>query len=387
MLAEAAERAGLDDFGDDWFLTPLERFAEDLDHGVLNDRGRAVLREQAIRDLVRRLRVVDFLRRHPETDDVEIPPIVYVTGQARSGTTLLHNVLARHAQARPLLRWELMDPLPPPEAATHATDPRIARVQAAIDKRRGTLLERMHWVNAGEPEECQWAFIDLVSILAGAAAFCMPRWGDFLATADLTPVYENYRRIVQLLLWRNPVASDGFLVLKAPQISSAIDAFAAVFPEARFLVPLRDPYRVVVSVRTMIDDVVAALVDPDRCSAAAITDDVLRSVERSVAALARYDETAPTPPLLVPYPAVVADTVTTAVGVYETLGVPPDPALPAAIEGFLGAQRAGARAAPPATLPDWGLDHDDVLRRPVFGDACTRWGIEPERSRRTGSHP
>ena len=52
----------------------------------------------------------------------------------------------------------------------------------------------MHWVNADEPEECVWGFIDAVSMLGQAAGMCMPQWRRFLAEEDLTPAYENYRR-------------------------------------------------------------------------------------------------------------------------------------------------------------------------------------------------
>lgn len=70
----------------------------------------------------------------------------------------------------------------------------------------------MHWVNADEPEECQWGFIDFVSLLAGAASGCMPTWADFITDVPHTRVYEYYRRLIKVLLWRNPPAPGGFLV-------------------------------------------------------------------------------------------------------------------------------------------------------------------------------
>ncbi len=147
-----------------------------------------------------------------------IPPIVYVTGLERSGTTLLHNLLALHRDARVLRRWELLEPVPPPETATYDTDARIERVQTQTDVLRGTLLEHMHWVNATDPEECVCGFIDSLAMVAWAASPCLPTWGRFLAEEDLGPAFENYRRVVQLLLWKHPVEPGGFLVLKAPQI-------------------------------------------------------------------------------------------------------------------------------------------------------------------------
>lgn len=239
LLADAAEATGLDDFGDDWFLLPLAAWCRDLEQDRLTDLGRRFFRSQAVRDLARRLRVLDTLRRHPEIAEVELPPIVYITGMERSGTTLLHNLLASAEGARSLRRWELMEPVPPPETATAATDPRIAAVQAAIDPLRGTLLEQMHWVDADDPEECVWGFIDCLSFLGQAAGACMPEWGEVVQTADQTVAFEHHRQLIQLLTWKHPVPEGGHLVLKAPQIAVHIEAFAAVFPEARFVVPDR----------------------------------------------------------------------------------------------------------------------------------------------------
>ncbi|MCA1843475.1 MAG: sulfotransferase, partial [Actinobacteria bacterium] len=186
---EASAAAGLDDFGDDWFLGPLAAWVEDLAQPNLNDFGRRFLRSLAVKDVARRLRVLDVLSRHPEIADVPVPPMLYITGLERSGSTLLHNVLARHRAARALLRWELMQPVPPPEAESHAHDPRIAAVQASVEKVRGSPLERMHWVNADEPEECTWGFIDAMSMLGQAPFLCMPQWRRFLIEEDPTPAY------------------------------------------------------------------------------------------------------------------------------------------------------------------------------------------------------
>ena len=158
---------------------------------------------------MRRLRVLETLRQHPAIADVPIPPIVYITGLERSGTTLLHNLLALHRDARVLRRWELLEPVPPPETATYDSDPRIARVQERADVLRGTMLEHMHSVNATDPEECVCGFIDSVSMLAWAAGPCLPTWWRFLTAADLDPAFENYRRVVQLLLWKHPVGPAG----------------------------------------------------------------------------------------------------------------------------------------------------------------------------------
>lgn len=386
LLVAAAEQTGLDDFGDDWFRGPLAAWAADLDDGVLNDTGRRFFTALAVQDLARRLRVLDVLRRNPEIDDVPIPPIVYITGLARSGTTLLHNLLALHEKARPVLRWELMEPVPPPEAATYRSDSRIAKVQATIDKRRGTDLERMHWVNANDPEECTWAFIDFVSLLAGAASGSMPRWGDFFQSANQVPAYRSYRRILQLLLWKNPPAHGGFLVLKAPQTAPHINDFAMVFPEARFVVTDRDPYRTLQSTVTLLAGLHASLTDPAFGLPQRLLDQNLEFTARSLEAITRYDAAARHPAVHVPYPALVADPVAQAIEVFELLPHPADGALGAKIEAFLAAQRAGARLAPPSRLPDIALSSDMVRSHASIAAYCELHGIGPETQRLTGTH-
>ncbi len=52
---EAAERAGLSDFGDPSFEGPLLAWAHDLTNPKINDFGRKFLRRLAVRDLRRRL--------------------------------------------------------------------------------------------------------------------------------------------------------------------------------------------------------------------------------------------------------------------------------------------------------------------------------------------
>ena len=386
IVEEAIAATGIDDVGDDWFMTPLAAWASDLGHPNLTDRGRRFFRSLAVRDVSRRLRVLDTLRRHPEIDDVEIPPIVYITGLERSGTTVLHNLVALHRSSRALLRWELMEPIPPPTTATYDTDPRIAAVQASVEPLRGSLLEQMHWVDADEPEECVWGFIDAVSMLGQAPSFCMPNWRRVISEADQTPAFEHYRQVVQLLTWKHPVEPGGFLVLKAPQIALHLESFADVFPEARFVVTDRDPYRALVSVGVLGQSIVEPFctVNPVTHPGPDDVDQVL-SVENKLAAIEAFTDSRPERIVHLAYPDLVGEPSRTVVGLLDGLDVGSDPELADRIDAYLVAQRAGRRSAPPTNLDTLGHDHDEVLARPVISRYCARFGVEPERQRLTGA--
>jgi hypothetical protein len=378
MCDEAVAATGLDDFEGDWFLQLLSAWAEDLQQPNLNDFGRDFLRKQAVRDLARRLRVMDTLRRNPEIAEVAIPPIVYVTGLARSGTTLLHNLLGLHPMARTFKRWELVDPLPPPEAATYATDSRVAEVQAQVDRMRGSYLERMHWVNADDPEECVWGFLDVNSMMGQAPSSWMPSWRAAMNETDQSPAFENYRRLVQLLLWKNPVPEGGFLVLKAPQILRRVADFAAVFPEVRFVVTHRDPYRCTVSLAVLCESLSAAFQHEN-----ALANDGQRSRfalaanRGAVASGMEFADTNPTRVTHVAYPDLVRDPA----GVVQRVL---DCDLSGLVDRFLAEQRAGKRAAPPRELDDMGYDRDSVWGDATFARYVDRFGIEPEGVRLAG---
>ncbi len=378
MCDEAVAATGLTDFEDDWFLRPLSAWVEDLQEPNLNDFGRSFLRKQAVRDLGRRLRVMDALRRSPEIADVAIPPIVYVTGLARSGTTLLHNLLGLHPLARTFKRWELVDPVPPPDAATYAGDRRIAEIQTQVDRMRGSFLERMHWVNADDPEECVWGFLDVNSMMGQAPSMWMPSWRASITETDQTPAFENYRRLVQLLLWKNPVPEGGFLVLKAPQILRRVDEFAAVFPEARFVLTHRDPYRCIVSVAVLCETLGAAFQHEN-----VLTEDGRRSRialatnRGAVAGGMAFAEAHSSRVVHVAYPDLVRDPA----GVVQRVL---DEDLSESVDQFLTDQRTGKRSAPPSALDDMGYDRDSVWGDATFATYVDRFGIEPEGVRLAG---
>ena len=57
---------------------------------------------------------------------------MFIIGFPRTGTTILHDILAQDPDSRAPITWETMFPSPPPEAATFATDPRIALCAAIL---------------------------------------------------------------------------------------------------------------------------------------------------------------------------------------------------------------------------------------------------------------
>lgn len=384
VVRQAQDQSGLDDVGSTHFLEPLACWVRDLDQSTLSDAGRSVLTDVAVGNLRTRLAVVDCLRRNPEIADVDLPPIVLIAGFARSGTTLLHNLLSCHPRTRAFQRWELVRPVPPPEAAAWSDDPRRAVVQSSVDALRGSELERLHWVNAADPEECPWGFYDCRGLLGRGAAAVMPRWTDHLLEHRSPETFVEYRALLQLLLWKNPPPSGSMLVLKSPLTTPELSEFAAAFPEARFVFTHRDPFRVVTSINAVADAVASPLcvrgarpgAEDGRGPRTA-----LRIVRASAAAMVNLASTGPDRIAHVHYPDLMARPVEAVTAALTTLSLDVGEGAANRVKEFLARQRA-TRAAPP-TAYEHSYTVEDVWDDRVVASYCSTFGVEQERRRLT----
>ena len=111
LIAAARRAAGLHDFGaafrDDSTREPMRRLLSALEQEArLHPLGRAMLRSNLVRALVNRLRLEQAFDLQPEIDALPVTAPVFIVGLQRTGTTLLHRLLACEPCLRPLLSWE-----------------------------------------------------------------------------------------------------------------------------------------------------------------------------------------------------------------------------------------------------------------------------------------
>lgn len=128
LVAEAQWTTGLADFGDD---TLPERVALVVDrvNSVELDREGARAAASTIGGLLSsRLHFIADRTRLPLAAERITAPL-FATGEPRSGTTLLHALLAEDEDSRALRFWEVMYPSPPPGPAG-VDDPRRSRADA-----------------------------------------------------------------------------------------------------------------------------------------------------------------------------------------------------------------------------------------------------------------
>lgn len=251
-LCDAAARAaGCDDFGDPAYRTGLDALVTSLrDEARLSEIGSVALEAQITRMLTNRLRVLEWHRQHPEIADAQIERPLVVVGLPRTGTTLLSYLLDCDPAHRSLLRWESLDPVPPPDAATRRTDPRVAR--AAADEEAlhaiNPQFRAMHYEAPDGPTECVTLLAQDFRSLLWETLANIPSYSAWLLATDQTSAYEHHRRCLQVLQSRAP----GRWSLKTPHHCLALPELFAQYPDACVVMTHRDPVTVTASVCSLV---------------------------------------------------------------------------------------------------------------------------------------
>ena len=158
VLADARARTGgLDDFGETPFAEPLGILIASLAaDGMLNDMGKSMAEERLTRHAVNRLSYIDDRKGNPGIADEKIVKPIFIVGFPRTGTTILHDILAQDPANRAPLTWEVMFPSPPPRTETFDTDPRIEACGATFPAMDRTIpaFKAMHPMGPRLSQEC-----------------------------------------------------------------------------------------------------------------------------------------------------------------------------------------------------------------------------------------
>ena len=104
MIAAVQRRTGLTDFGDEWFLAPLEVLVRSINEEArLTPLGARIQKSRIVSALSTRLCVEHLLREHPEIRDIGLGKVIVIAGLQRTATTTLHRLIAadpRRAHSR-----------------------------------------------------------------------------------------------------------------------------------------------------------------------------------------------------------------------------------------------------------------------------------------------
>ncbi|MBW2292075.1 MAG: sulfotransferase [Deltaproteobacteria bacterium] len=252
LLVAAQKKTGLTNFGSSHFRTGLGILIESLEtEAKLNQLGRIVAQRQLLDLLCGRLQLFDCWERHPEIAEEKIERPLFVLGLPRTGTTILHQLLAQDPTHRTPATWEVAMPVPAPESATYNSDARIAKVdrnQQAI-LRLAPSFESMHPMGARLPTECLSITAYEFCSLQFEVCANIPSYQKWYHEQKPSEAYAFHHQFLRHLQWHCPGER---WILKTPAHLGALESLLAEYPDALVVQTHRDPLAIMPSISSLV---------------------------------------------------------------------------------------------------------------------------------------
>lgn len=242
LLAAATARTGLSDFGDeDGWRTHFRVLLNAIEsEAKLNFMGRILTRSDLVNFLCVRLNITNAYKLHPEIDKEVITEPVFILGFGRSGTTILHEVLAIDPQFRSVRRWEAMFPWPAPEATTYETDPRVAEADKYVEFvwRISPEWRKVHaWGGDLPVEDIEFTWSAFMSEV-WVTAFQIPSFEKYFEKQDVAYHLAWHKKFIKLLQWKY---KKPHWLFKNPTHMPRLPDLLKAYPDAKIIIPHRDP--------------------------------------------------------------------------------------------------------------------------------------------------
>jgi hypothetical protein len=366
LLASAQAKTGLTEYGDDWFVEPLRVLVDSLNaEAKLSAMGLELTRRRLTALLADRLRLRAVQRDHPEVLDEQVTVAAEICGLPRTGSTLLHRVLAASPRLTSTLSWETSYPLPfPGEGPDAAERKRRAKDRAQLFLEMSPDFADIHTIEWDGPEEDVILLDRTFTSMSFDSFYWVPTYGTWLRAADQSPAYRELREWLQVLQWQDPDRDGQPWVLKSPHHLTAVDTVLDTFPGCKIVMTHRSPVRAVPSYASMVATMSAQYSDTvDPLVIGPYWSDRFATTLRN---FADVRQRRPDRFVDVRFTAMVAEPLAEAVRVLAELGLAVGDADRAAFASYLTRNRAQRHGTHSYSAADFGLSEAQLERDFAF---------------------
>jgi Sulfotransferase family len=371
LIATARRRSGLAHLGE-WPITgPLGRLLDAYEREAdLTLLGKITVKELLVSLLENLLHLEAERAAAPELTDERIEAPVFIIGLPRTGTTLLHNLMAEDRTNRVPRTWEVMFPARHDytPAAVAATRAQTAR-RLAWANRLAPEFKRIHAIAPDLPQECIAITAQVFMSIQFHTTHNVPSYENWLEGVRQTLSYDFHHRFLQHLQHRQRASR---WVLKAPGHLFALDALLARYPDAKIIQTHRDPLRVMASMASHATVLRRAF--SDRADPKAIAADWSDRWAKGLEHFLRVRDESPAAQFLdVSYGAIEAAPIETIETIYRFIGAPLEDEARARMAAHLARNPKHKHGVHRYSLAQYGLDRDTELAR--FKSYCERFDI------------
>lgn len=164
---------------------------------------------------------------------------VFITGLPRTGSTILHSLLAQDPQIRVPETWEVMRP--PINTNEQASGIKFCAKRLGLANWLAPEFQSVHPMGPRLPQECIAITAYVFRSIVFHTTMNLPTYEDWFESSDQGPAYEFHRQFLQHLQYFN---GGGNWVLKAPGHMFGIGELLNEYPDATIVQTHRDPLRV-----------------------------------------------------------------------------------------------------------------------------------------------
>lgn len=366
LVAAAVDATGLDDFGEPTWREGMELFVRSLNETAqLNELGVGVAGDGIVADLSTRLKLVDWRKQHPAVADQQIVRPIIIVGLPRTGTSILHDLMAQDPSMRAPLSWEVDFPVPAPRTETYRSDPRIAESQAQFDLVDSIIpgFTAFHELGAQLAQEDVRMWTSEFRTMQFTLQFEVPDYNRWLLhEADMAPAYRWHRRYLQHL--QSEHMAQRWL-LKSPAHLWQLDALLAEYPDAIVIQNHRDPLKVIASISALgasLREMTTDAFEVERL-AAQYGEDIVVGLDRGLA-VRRSGAFAPGQVIDVRYQDFRQDLLGTVATIYEQLDLELTDEAAGRMRTFLDAHPGdAANSLKRYSFAETGLDEGELRER------------------------
>ena len=263
---KAKQKTGLTDFGGIDYLAGLEQLIKSTKtEAKLSQIGRIAAKSALIDNLANRMLMVDFVKRNPAVKEEVIVQPMFIMGLPRTGTTILHAIIAEANEHRAPRLWEMQRPFPPPAKNAVDNEARILELEknAAMLDILAPEMKLKHESNPRLVEEClPWMATSFFQEQF-STVHRLPSYRQWYLNADPKPAYQwhkLYLQYMQFIAKKNSQTPQRW-ILKSPAHLPFIEAILSTYPDAVMVQTHRDPLKVLASACSLLSTLRGAFSD------------------------------------------------------------------------------------------------------------------------------